>query len=247
MAIGNRTETQSVVTSTIVPTVTNSIHRSLLNDTILAGIVFRKDVIGTETPSAGTVTIDFSNKDCATITTAVNISINIGSIQNGDVKYIVLTKALTNTVAFPGSIDYTYWKNEINTIVNYVAYQVLCKDGIVYVQAIYSPVQPVNAGFASISLATGWTGYVKWQNNLISGKVEVEVSVTKGTGGDNTVCTIPLAIRPDRVILNSWFSDLSSNNEKSFGINTSGDLYMVGTPALSELFFAYVEYYKTLP
>lgn len=248
MAIGNRVETQSVVTSTIVPTVTNAIHRGLLNNDILESVLFRKDVIGSETPSAGTVTVDFSDKDCATITTAVNLSISFTGLQNGDVKYIALTKGIANTVSFSGATDQTYYKNEVNTLLTYVVYQVFNKNGIIYVQAIYSPTQLVNSGFTTISsLDTGWAGTVKYRNNVISGKIEVEIDVVFGPSGGTEITTLPLAVRPDRVILNSWFSDLPLNNEKSFGINTSGEMYSIGAASNSESFYAYVEYYKTIP
>ncbi len=132
----NRTEAKTAVSTALVPTLTLAQHITLLNDEINESTVFRKDVIASETPVGGNVTIDYSDKDTATVTTAVNLAVSFTNIVNGDVKYLEIIKAATNTISFAGSTDVSPRKNYINTAVTVVAYEVKNKNGNIYVNSI---------------------------------------------------------------------------------------------------------------
>jgi hypothetical protein len=137
MAVKNRVEVTSAVNSAIVPTVTNSIHRTLLNDSVVNSVVFRKDVIASQTPAAGAVTINYSDKDTATVATAVTLAVSFSDIENGDVKYLVITKAAGNQINFVGAVEYVPDKYYITLNVTALAYRVSNKNGTIYVEALF--------------------------------------------------------------------------------------------------------------
>lgn len=136
MAVNNRTEAITKVDAQLVPTITAPILRDFLNDDLISSIVFEKDVIASQSVVAGAVTVDFSNKDTITLTTAVNISISFTNLENGAVKYIRLTKALTNTVSFAGATNVTNFQKYINNKVTSVTYAVYNKNGVILVLAL---------------------------------------------------------------------------------------------------------------
>jgi hypothetical protein len=136
MANNNRTEAQSAVTTTLVPTITLAQHAALLNNEINTSVVFDKDVIAAETPIGGSVTVDFSNKDTATITTAVSLAVSFTGLQNGAVKYVVITKQAANVISFVGATDISARKDIINTTITYVIYKVSNKNGSISVDSI---------------------------------------------------------------------------------------------------------------
>ncbi|MCK5613026.1 hypothetical protein KAR91_64735 [Candidatus Pacearchaeota archaeon] len=132
----NRTEAKAAVTAALVPTLQLSGHIELLNDEINESTVFRKDIIASETPAGGNVTIDYADKDLATVTTAVNLAVSFTNLENGDVKYLAITKGATDTLTFAGSTDVSIRKTYIDTIATLVVYQVSNKNGNIYVESI---------------------------------------------------------------------------------------------------------------
>ena len=136
MAVNNSTEAKAAVTSTLVPTLTLAQHKTLLNDNILNSTVFQKDVIATETPIAGAVTIDYSNKDTATVTTAVDLAVSFSNLENGAVKYLSITKVATNAISFVGATDTSIRKDYITKVSTLVVYRVSNKNGNIYVESI---------------------------------------------------------------------------------------------------------------
>lgn len=136
MAKKNRAEAIVQVGVKIVPSVSNSIHKDLLNNDILNGVVFEKDVISTQTPSGGNVIVDYSNKDTATVVTASNLSVSFTNIENGAVKFLSITKAAANNVSFAGAIDVSLRKAYIDSKVSLVQYEVRNKNGLITVNSI---------------------------------------------------------------------------------------------------------------
>jgi len=136
MAVKNRVEIITEVNTKIVPTVTDPILRGLFNDDIVNSAVLRKDVIATETPVAGAVTINYLNKDLALVTTAVNLAVSFTNIENGDVKYLHITKLAVNSISFVGAVDTSPYKAYINTISTIVIYQIFCKNGVIFLNSI---------------------------------------------------------------------------------------------------------------
>ena len=136
MAVKNRAEAIVQVNTKIVPRVTNTIHKSLLNDDILNSINFRKDVIITATPAGGNVTANFTSSDLVTVTTSDNLTVSFSGLENGDVKYLKVTKPLNKSVSFYGATDLTPDPIAINKNNTTVIYNVVQKDGVVYVLAL---------------------------------------------------------------------------------------------------------------
>jgi hypothetical protein len=137
MAVNNRDEATAQVIALIVPTITNALHIDMLNDNIVNSAVFRKDVIDSApAPVANAVTADFVSSDTVLITTTGNLAISFSGLENGDVKYIVLTKNATNAVAFTGATDLTEQTNFVDTVLTSVLYQIYSKNGVIYAKAV---------------------------------------------------------------------------------------------------------------
>ena len=148
----NRTEIKSQVTTKIVPKVTNTVHIDLLNNDVIDNIVVREDIVATETPIGSNVTVDFSDKDLAIITTAVNLTVSISAanIANGDsAKYIQITKGLGDTVTFSDATDITPDPENVDDNMTLVVYQVVRKNAITYVNAINSLLSKAANAFTS--------------------------------------------------------------------------------------------------
>ena len=134
MPINNRTEAVISVNTQLVPTISATELRTFLNDSLINSLKFDKDVIATDTPTAGAVTINFSNKDLSTVTTAVNLAVSFSNLQNGSVKYLEVIKQAANSVSFVGSVDMSKNIEWINTQTK-ILYVISNKNGIIYVEA----------------------------------------------------------------------------------------------------------------
>jgi hypothetical protein len=135
MANNNRTEAQSAVTTALVPTLTLAQHAALLNNEINTSVVFDKDIIAAETPGGGSVTVDFSNKDTATITTAVSLAVSFTGLQNGAVKYVAITKQAANIISFVGAVDMTKNTSWLLSSTS-VCYRISNKNGVIYIEGL---------------------------------------------------------------------------------------------------------------
>ena len=136
MPVNNRTEAISAANTQIVPTIEATELRIFLNDSFINSVTFDKDVIGSETPAGGAVTINFGTKDLATVTTAVNLAVSFTNLQNGSVKYLAITKQDLNAITFVGAVDVSIRKNYINSIVTVVIYSISNKNGTICVESI---------------------------------------------------------------------------------------------------------------
>lgn len=132
MSVKNRNEAISQVNTKIVPKVRNTTHRDLLNNDILNSIQFRKDVIGTATPSGGNVTADFTNYDLVTVSTSDNLVVSFSGLENGDVKYLQITKPLTKSITFSGATDLSAMTNVITDLFTVAVYQIVNKNNVIY-------------------------------------------------------------------------------------------------------------------
>lgn len=132
----NRTEAKSATTSALVPTLTLAQLITLWNNELNDSYIFEKDIIASETEAGGNVTINYANKDTATVTTAVNLTVSFTNLENGAVKYLEITKAATNTVSFAGATDVSISQNTIDTTTTLVTYEIFNKNGSIYVRAL---------------------------------------------------------------------------------------------------------------
>ncbi len=137
MSAKNRAEIISEVGTKIIATVTNTIHRDLLDNDIINSLDIRKDVKNTSVPAGGTVTVDFASTDLRIVETTGNLVITIGGLEDGDnSKYIYVTKNLANTIAFAGATDVSARKLFINTNVTVVIYKITNKNNVVTVESV---------------------------------------------------------------------------------------------------------------
>jgi hypothetical protein len=153
MAKKNRTEAKSQVTTEIVPTVTNTTHRNLLNNDLLESIRFRKEVEATATPSGGAVTCDYTNADLVTVTLpSGSLTVSFTGLEKGDRCFLYISKPLSSSISFSGATDVTEDPTVINTLLGQVLYSVYSSNGFVFVKAFVSTmIKAQNAFFAAAS------------------------------------------------------------------------------------------------
>jgi len=167
----NRTELINAVNTQIQPTVTTAIHRAVLNDELIDSGVFRKDVIASETVSGGAVTVDFNNKDLATITAPDNLTVSFSNLENGDInKYVAITKLAGKTISFTSATDTSLRKSFINASSGLIIYRIECKNNIVSVCSVNinndidTALQYISNSLQNPTPLNGWV-----INNSISG------------------------------------------------------------------------------
>jgi hypothetical protein len=134
--MANRTEVVQQVNAKIIPTVTTDILSGLLNDDLIENVLFRKDVIDTDSPSSGVAVIDYTDKDLSTITLVENTVFSFANLQDGDIKWLAVTKGAADTITFSGSVDISSRKVYINTTATLVVYRVIRKNLEVFCDAI---------------------------------------------------------------------------------------------------------------
>jgi hypothetical protein len=244
MAKNNRDEAIVEVESVLVPTLTLTQHKTLLNEKILNSTVFEKDVIASETPVAGTVTIDYEDKDTATVTTAVDLAVSFTNLENGAIKYLEVTKAAANVISLVGAVDAVNYKEYINSVLTSVCYRISNKNGVIYIEAVP---ELSNNSFASLTLLTGWTGTVKWRFNEFTRKVEVDFNVTfTGTPISNPIVNLLAGMTPDRNVFFDLYKVSDASRISAYVDYTIGKIYPIGH-VNGGVYMGYVEYYKTLP
>lgn len=195
----NRTELETQVDTDIVATLAIADHRTFLKDELIDSAVLRKDVIASETPGGGTVSINFANKDLATVTTTANLAVSFTGMENGDVKYLAITKNAGNTISFTGATDTSIRRTYINATALTVIYQVFYKNGVVSVQSINVQNDldiQTNWVNASINGAFGATvtQTIKYRLNK-NGSLEITGAWTGGTPGTR-LFTLDAGYRP---------------------------------------------------
>ena len=136
MAINNRTDAISQVNSLIVPQVTNVTHRQLLNDNILNSVNFRKDIIASTSAAGGVATCDFSNTELITLSLSDSVAINFTGLQNGDLRWLYVTKPTTKSVSFNSAFDVTPFIKNVTALKTSVLYEIYNKNGVVFVRAV---------------------------------------------------------------------------------------------------------------
>jgi hypothetical protein len=149
----NRTEAISAVNTKMIPEIEAPELRDVLNNDMINSLSFDKDVIGSETPGGGTVTIDFSDKDTATVTTAVSLAVSFTGMQNGMVKHLVITKQAANVISFSGANDATKNQQALSSMTE-VCYRISNKDSVIYVEG-FTPDRPDYLLRAEKTI-TGW-------------------------------------------------------------------------------------------
>ncbi|RLD69226.1 MAG: hypothetical protein DRI95_00610 [Bacteroidetes bacterium] len=136
MAVKNRNETIIQVDAKIVPTVTNIVHKDLLNNDIVNSVVFRKDV--KKSYSAGAIppggAIDFSDCDFIAIVVTHTTSINPVGLADGDVKYLHVIKPTHEDIIFVHDLSESPYALAESS--NEVLYSIFSKNNVIYAKAL---------------------------------------------------------------------------------------------------------------
>lgn len=135
MANNNRIEAKAATDTSLIATLSLAQHKTYLKDEVLNGVTFDKDVIDDETPAGAALTVDFSNKDTARATVTVSTAVSFIGMQNGMVKYLVITKQAANIITFSGATDATKNVRQIG-FMTLIVYRVSNKNGLIYVEGL---------------------------------------------------------------------------------------------------------------
>jgi hypothetical protein len=135
MAKGNRQSFTSNVTTKIQPLVTTAIHRDVLINDLAASVVFGQDVALPQTSTSSNITVDFTGKDRVDLTrTGGSLNITITGLDDGEVKYLLITKSPGQAVTFVGVTDITPIKQNANAL-NLVLYEIVRKGSYYFAKA----------------------------------------------------------------------------------------------------------------
>jgi hypothetical protein len=205
----NINEMKSAVTASIVPTVTNATHRTLLNDEIIPSLVPRKDRLGVFSAISGAQTCNFSIFELVTATLSGNVTFSFSNLENGDVRHLFITsKSPTHTVSFSGATDETPARTYINTVATAVLYEIRNKNNTVFVKAInntilianildmiasntykYVPPSEINdrlrRSHSNLTLSAAWGNASAWASRALKTLFGFTSTPIGGTGTEN--------------------------------------------------------------
>ena len=192
----DRQESKAQIAANNVPTVTNAINNTMLQNNILDNVVLRKDEKSSASGAGlATYTANFANNEQVILTGVnQNIAISFSNLEDGDVRYLYITKGAANVVSFTGALDMTQNRFYIDNFATSSLYRITSKNGVIYVEAINSPsIQ----SWVSVTPAANWSGTIKYRINYFTGKVELYISVTS-TGAliNSIIGTIPAIAWP---------------------------------------------------
>lgn len=236
----NRTELETQVDTDIVATLAIADHRTFLKDELIDSAVLRKDVIASETPGGGTVSINFANKDLATVTTTANLAVSFTGMENGDVKYLAITKNAGNTISFTGATDTSIRRTYINDTALTVIYQVFYKNGVISVQSINIENDlDIQTDWINATIDPGFSGTVtqtiKYRINK-NGSLEIVGAISGGTGGSaDEIFFLPVGFRPaylKQVVVGSYDTTLGYV-PAIVNIQTDGEVHIHHYPGSS--------------
>lgn len=128
----DRTTAKSNIVGLNVPSVTNAIMTEMLNDNICDNVVFRKDLTVAQASGLSNITVDFTGKDRVDLTrTGGNLVITVAGIEDGERKFLLITKSALQPVTWVGVTDITPYKTYANDA-TVVLYEIVRK-GTLYV------------------------------------------------------------------------------------------------------------------
>lgn len=197
----NRTELETQVDTDIVATLAIADHRTFLKNELIDSAVLRKDVIASQTVSGASIAIDFSTKDLCPITITANIAVSFTGMENGDVKYLAITKNAGNTISFTGATDTSIRRSYINATALTVIYQVFYKNGVISVQSINVENDlDIQTDWINATIDPGFNGTVtqtiKYRINK-NGSLEIVGAISGGSGGSaDEIFFLPAGFRP---------------------------------------------------
>jgi hypothetical protein len=152
-----------------------------LNNDILNSTVFRKDVINSTSAGGGLATCDFSNTDLITLSISDSVNISFTGLENGDVKYLYLTKPINKSVTFSAATEVTPFIKNITDLKTSVLYRIFSKNGLIFIKAVIDTLPEANvaditsANAYKIPTAKAVFDYVTIRDAAIISYVDAEV------------------------------------------------------------------------
>lgn len=134
MALKNRTEAKAVVNlwSAILDLELN--HKPDLQE-VLNNCLFRKDIATSTTASGTTKTLEFLDVDYIEVTQSNNVAYTLNNVQQGEIKYLKITKSAAQTISFVNGTDVSNRKSFID-LTTVVIYRIINKDSNLYIESI---------------------------------------------------------------------------------------------------------------
>ena len=175
----NRTTVKTNVNNKIVPVMITETHREVLNADFADNIVFREDVVSSTYSGSNPVNVCFSGRDRANlvVTGTINVAMTLTGLDDGDVKFILLTKTANKTVTFLNANDLTPIQDYI-TAASKVLYRITSKNGTYYAEALKQTIRQATDSILGI------------QRNATTAEVRtaaaVAASITSKTLSNNT-------------------------------------------------------------
>jgi len=171
--IKNRDEVQAAIQA-LAAIVGETEFKELIDDDFAASVMYRKDVAGSDS-GGGSVSVSFLDIDYVsfTITGGVGVSITPTNVQQGEVKYLKITKAVGETVAFAGSTLEASNDNYITSLTE-ITFTIYNKDGNVQVVPITDTIpvsNETNKGIIEIASTAEAQGLVNDNNAITPAKL----------------------------------------------------------------------------
>lgn len=201
MAGKDRTSYKSQV-NTDFPSASNitaAQNRTHLQDELADNVEFRLDDTDTQNKTSGAFSIDFTDVDRieTTITGAVGSVVTISNIEDGDVKYWLVTKSATETIDFTGATEIRNIPTDIISAATSLLYRISKKSTTTYVEILKEGYY--NENWTTPSLGSPYTTYagnnVKYRRTN-NNQVEMKGAFTASSQSVNTLFTLPSGYRP---------------------------------------------------
>lgn len=187
----DRQEAKAEIQANNVPSVTNATMNVMLQQNILDNVLLRKDEKSTASGAGlSTYTANFAN-DEQVILTGINqnIAISFSNLEDGDVRYLYVTKGATNIVSFSGANDMIQNRDYINNFATSVLYRVTSKNSLIFVEAVYVPA--LN-NWVDVTPGTNWTGTIKFKIDSINNKLLLFLNISSSAALTNSIiATLP--------------------------------------------------------
>lgn len=138
MADKNTTEVSDAIQA-LAAVVGEAEFKQLIDDNFAKSVVFKKDVADTDVSSFPTKAIVFTDIDYIAITQTGNVSYSFTGINQGNIKYLKITKIQGATIAFTGAVDVSQRKAFIDSGIEEVIYKITNKDGDLFIESVNIP------------------------------------------------------------------------------------------------------------
>ena len=208
MAKKNRTTVKSDIVTLNVPTVTNAIMTTMLNTELADNLVFGADVAVLQSSSASNITVDFTGKDRVDLTrTGGSLNITVSGIDDGETKFLLITKTVGQVVTWVGVSDITPLKGGVTSL-SFVLYEIVRKASSYFAKAWVETVKPATVDLAGVveiatdaennalsSISKACTpGYLPLMSTTQKGLVEAATVTETQTGTSATLAVTPAGL-----------------------------------------------------